>query len=273
MRSGSVRDSELEWLDGQSPGVNHLEPRATRSGVVYEVTKSDVDSEDEITTTSKRKVNTSKRNVTPSKRHISPSKRHIRPSEVMASTSYERINTSHEVVDLTDEDEEVIRVSVEADTNTDIASQDSNGDESQPDEEPASRSYPADGGTTVDSWLEEWPDKSPEEGDLADMQRYSTAEETFVVPGERHSQKFRDKKYGKAHFWLPSAFDYPRGRPYEIICERVWASWRRWRHDSLMMDASPSIEPFGKRDWPNAGPKMLNFPEHRIRHKKPRSSD
>lgn len=85
----------------------------------------------------------------------------------MASTSYERINTSREVVDLTGEDDEVIRDSVEADTNTDIASQDSNEDESQPDEGPTSRSYSANVGTTVDSWLEEWPDRSPEEDDLA----------------------------------------------------------------------------------------------------------
>jgi len=85
----------------------------------------------------------------------------------MASTSYKRIDTSREVVDLTGEDDEVIRDSFEADTNTDIASQDSNEDESQPDEEPASRSYPADVGTTADSCLEEWPDKSPEEDDLA----------------------------------------------------------------------------------------------------------
>jgi len=167
MRSGNVRDSEVKWLDGRSPGVNHLEPRTTRSGAVYEVPKSDVDSEDEITTAGKRKAKTSKRNVTTSKRHISPSEKHIRPSEVMASTSYKRIDTSREVVDLTGEDDEVIRDSFEADTNTDIASQDSNEDESQPDEEPASRSYPADVGTTADSCLEEWPDKSPEEDDLA----------------------------------------------------------------------------------------------------------
>lgn len=231
-------------------------------------------------------------------------------SDVDIDTSDEDSVTSSEDTDTSDEDIEDVSVSDEADTDTDATSQDSNDDDyqpdeecSQPDEEPAPMDYSASIDTTEDSWLDEWPDQSPAKIDLKvshskqrsttvlarsnmrqNFRRFPQSLGEHLIPKRRHSQKFRDFKYGKAsilqilvvwtqvhpserHFWLPSAFDHPRGRPYELICERVWDSWRRERRDRAMRDAIPSIERGGERNWPNAGPAMIRFPEHRIRHK------
>ena len=118
------------------------------------------------------------------------------------------------------------------------------------------------------------------------MKRYENQYEDFQKAPRRHTQEFREEKYGIAsvqeilvvwifieaperHLWLPSAFDHPRGRPYNIICQRVWDAWRRYRHDSFT-DVVASIEKGGEYDWPNVTPGLLGFPEARDRHKKRR---
>lgn len=230
-------------------------------------------------------------------------------SDVNTITSGEESIANFEDIIMDDEDMENMSVSDEADTDTDATSQDSSDDDYQPDEEPAPRRYSTSVDMDVDSWLDEWPDQAPVPEDLkvshskqrrttalarSDMQQdipyYWESIEDCLIPKLRHSQKFRDEVYGKAsiheilvvytqvqpserHIRLPSAFDWPRGRPYEIICERVWDSWRKLRRDRSIMDAISSIERGGswiQRNWPNAGPAMLRFPEHRIRHKKTR---
>jgi hypothetical protein len=104
------------------------------------------------------------------------------------------------------------------------------------------------------------------------------------MPVRRHSEKFRRLNtrpgsileiltvwaYIEAadrYLWLPSAFDSPRGRPYEIICKRVYEAWRKSR-DVDLTDVAASIEKGGERDWPNLTPELLNFPRPRVRHRR-----
>jgi hypothetical protein len=67
--------------------------------------------------------------------------------------------------------------------------------------------------------------------------------------------------------WLPSAFDHPRGRPYETACKRVYEAWRR-SQDVDLTDMVASIEKGGERDWPNLTPEILKFPRPRVRHRR-----
>jgi len=267
-----------------------------------DMSDANTNTSDEGSVTSSEDINMSEENINV----VSISDENIIASDVETDISDESSIASSQDTNMSDEDVEVSSVSDEADTDTDATSQDSNDDDYQPDEEAASTRHSTSVDITVDSWLDEWPDQSPSKIDLkvshieqrcttalakADIQQdihqnWEPLKEC-LIPKLRHSQKFRDEEYGKAsifeiltvwtqvhpserHWYLPSAFDHPRGRPYEIICERVWDSWHRSRRDGSMRDAIPSIERGGKRNWPNAGPAMLRFPEHRIRHKKRR---
>jgi hypothetical protein len=118
------------------------------------------------------------------------------------------------------------------------------------------------------------------------MKRYDHKTLDFLMPVRRHTQKFREKEFGKPsvreilivwsligskdrYLWLPTAFDFPRGRPYESACKRVRESWRRYRYDGST-DVVTSIETGDENCWVNVTPEKLQFPKPRVRARRSR---
>jgi hypothetical protein len=264
-----------------------------------EDTEDDSDTSNENTYTSDGDHDTSDEDTNTSVDDINISDGDTEPSDEIIEIG----SVNEEDTDMNDEIIEINNLSDEVSSVIDLTAEDTDEDDFQASDEPTPSGQPIDIDTTPESWLEEWPEQSPARADLAvsynarqqrrarankqqDMQRYQAKDQEFHMPARRHNQTFRENKYGKPsvheilvvwifveafdrHFWLPSAFDHPRGRPYEIVCQRVWDAWHRTRrrYDSFT-DVVASIEKGGEHDWPNVTPEMLQFPKHRVRHRK-----
>jgi hypothetical protein len=118
-----------------------------------------------------------------------------------------------------------------------------------------------------------------------DMKRYDEKTLDFLMPVRRHTEKFRDEKFGKPSvreilivwsfigskdrcMWLPTAFD-SRGRPFESACKRLRESWRKYRLD-VSTDVVASIETGDENCWVNVTPEKLHFPKPRVRARRRR---
>jgi hypothetical protein len=273
-----------------------------------EDTEDDSDTSNENTYTSDGDHDTSDEDTNTSVGNINMSDEDTDPSDYDSDSRDKDTNTNDEDTDMNDEIIEIGSLSDEVGSIIDLTAEDTDEDDFQGSDEPEPSGHSTDVDTTPGSWLEEWPEQCPARADLMvsynagqqrwarankqqDMQRYQEKDQDFHMPARRHNQTFREKKYGKPsvheilvvwifveafdrHFWLPSAFDHPRGRPYEIVCQRVWDAWHRTqrRYDSFT-DVVASIEKGGEHDWPNVTPEMLQFPQHRVRHRQRNTTD